>query len=207
MSTVKTFKFTIRSRWTGNPVFECDLEAKFESASEGVKLGAAVKMAIAAKADLSGADLRSAVLSGADLSGAVLRSADLSGAVLSGAVLRDLKDGALALAQTSIVPETGAYTAWKKCRDGVVVKLLIPEDAARSNASGRKCRAAFADVLEILGPKGGKRDVAVSIHRNSFEYRVGQRVTADEWCKDRWQECAGGIHHFITRAEAEAYDL
>ncbi|MBS4046552.1 MAG: pentapeptide repeat-containing protein, partial [Alphaproteobacteria bacterium] len=78
MSTVKTFKFTIRSRWTGNPVFECDLEAKFESASEGVKLGAAVKMAIAAKADLSGADLRSAVLSGADLSGAVLRSADLS---------------------------------------------------------------------------------------------------------------------------------
>ncbi len=146
-------------------------------------------------ADLSGADLRGAVLSGADLRGAVLSDADLSGADLSDAHLSELQK-----AQLSIVPEVGAYTAWKKCAGGIIVKLLIPAEAKRSNATGRKCRAEFADVLEIFGA-----EVAISAHDQKTEYRVGQRVTCDRWEADRWIECAGGIHHFITRAEAEAY--
>ncbi|MBS4045458.1 MAG: pentapeptide repeat-containing protein, partial [Alphaproteobacteria bacterium] len=78
-------KIAIKSWFTGTVLFEAEVDA---SLSYGKQLGAAIKMAVAAKADLSGADLRSAVLSGADLSGAVLRSADLSRAVLSGADLR-----------------------------------------------------------------------------------------------------------------------
>jgi hypothetical protein len=30
-------------------------------------------------------------------------------------------------------------------------------------------------------------------------------VVCDVWGEGRWVECAGGIHFFITRAEAEAY--
>jgi len=68
-------------------LFEAELEARYESESARVQMGAAVKIAFAAKADLRGADLSRADLSGADLSGADLSWADLSGADLSGANL------------------------------------------------------------------------------------------------------------------------
>ena len=139
-------------------------------------------------------------LSEANLSGAYLSEADLSGAYLRGAYLRGAKDiPAFANAQTVIVPE-GQIVGWKKCRDNVIVKLIIPAEARRSNATGRKCRAEYADVAEVIGAEAG-----ISRQDGMTEYRVGQRVTCDKWCEDRWEECAGGIHFFITRDEAEAY--
>jgi hypothetical protein len=65
---------------------------------------------------------------------------------------------------------------WKKCRDGVIVKLSIPETAKRSSAFGRKCRAEYADVLELIGG-----DVGISQHDGKTEYRVGQRITPDHF--------------------------
>ena len=82
----------------------------------------------------------------------------------------------------------------------MIVKLSIPEDAARSHAFGRKCRAEFADVLEIIGA-----DEARSSHDADFVYRVGERITPDRWCDDWQEECSNGVHFFITKAEAEAY--
>jgi hypothetical protein len=157
-------------------------------------------------ANLSGANLYGANLSGANLSGANLRRAnlrraDLYGANLSGANLSGAKNIPEELsARLTIVPEEGDYTAWKKCNGGVLVKLLIPAEARRSNATGRKCRAEFAKVLQVLGA-----DVGVSMHDQKTEYRVGETVRCDTWGEDRWQECAGGIHHFITRKEALDY--
>ena len=152
------------------------------------------------EADLSGADLRGADLSVTDLRGARLSEADLSGANLSGANLRGAKDiPVIAAAQTIITPE-GQIVGWKKCRNGIIVKLTIPAEARRSNAAGRKCRAEYADVSEVIGA-----EVGISTYDGMTKYRVGQRVTCDNWCEDRWQECAGGIHFFLTRAEAEAY--
>lgn len=164
--------------------------------------GADLRSANLRSANLNGADLRSADLSGADLSGADLRSADLNGADLSGANLRsaDLSgaQGAdLAIARTRILPD-GDLIGWKKCLNGVVVKLRIPADARRSHAFGRKCRAEFADVLEIIGA-----DVGISEHAPRAEYRTGTRVTPHEWSEDWQEECAGGIHFYITRTEAE----
>jgi len=154
------------------------------------------------RANLRGADLSRADLSRADLRGANLSDANLRGADLSDANLRGVKNMAtLFAARILIVPQVGAYEAWKKCKGGVIVRLLIPAEARRSNATGRKCRAEFVDVLEIFGA-----DVAVSMHDGKTEYRAGERVTCDRWEEDRWQECAGGIHHFITREEAEDYD-
>jgi len=151
-------------------------------------------------ADLSGADLRDANLSDADLRGANLCGAYLRYADLRGAYLREAKEIPTITEAQTTVPAQGTIIGWKKCKYGVIVKLSIPEDSQRSNATGRKCRCQFADVVEVIGA-----EVGISQHDEKTEYRVGQRVTCDVWCEDRWQECAGGIHFFITRPEAEAY--
>jgi hypothetical protein len=150
-------------------------------------------------ADLSGADLRDAYLSGADLRGAYLSGADLRGADLRDADLRDAENAEHAIAATRILPD-GDLIGWKKCKDGILVKLRIPEAAKRSHAFGRKCRAEFVDVLEVIGG-----EVGLAQHDGKTEYRVGQRVTPDKWDENWQEECAGGIHFFITRLEAEGY--
>ena len=145
------------------------------------------------------ANLRGANLRGADLRGADLRGADLLGADLLGADLRDANLTELQKGQLSITPD-GDLIGWKKCNYGVIVKLKIPSAAKRSNATGRKCRAEFVEVLEVFGAETG-----ISSHDNKTLYVKGQTVKCDTWCEDRWIECAGGIHFFITRAEAENY--
>jgi hypothetical protein len=167
-------------------------------------------------ADLRSADLRSADLSGADLRGADLRSADLRGADLCSADLRgadlrsaDLRSADLSGAknipilvagQSSIVPESGQFTGWKKCKDGVLVRLIVGKKARRSNASGRKCRAEYVKVMEVIGA-----EIGISQYDNKTEYRVGKIVRCDKWNEDRWVECGAGIHFFLTRVEAENY--
>ena len=104
------------------------------------------------------------------------------------------------------MPCEGSIIGWKKARapDGsdCIVKLRIPEDAKRSNASGRKCRAEYADVLEVIGA-----EYAISGRDESVKYIPGQRVTPDSYDLNRWNECSNGIHFFITREEAEAWKL
>ena len=164
------------------------------------------------RADLQGADLQGAYLQGADIQGADLQGADLRGADLRGAYLQgaylqgaDLwraKNAELALAMVSHIPAEGAFVAWKKCQEGVIVKLLIPEDAKRSHAGGRKCRASHAVVLDVIGAEDG-----ISSFDANVRYRKGETVTCHQWDEDRWSECSGGIHFFPHRLEAEAYAL
>ena len=98
-------------------------------------------------------------------------------------------------------PEEGSFIAWKTCGNNVIVKLLIPEDAQRSSATSRKCRASKAKVLEIFGA-----DKAYSRYDSSFIYEKGKTIEPiGSFSGDRWDECASGIHFFITRSEAEAY--
>ena len=148
---------------------------------------------------LQGADLHGADLQGAYLRGAYLQGADLRGAYLQGAYLQGAKNAATAIAMTRILPE-GTLIGWKKLRSNVIAKLLIPEYAKRSHAFGRKCRAEFAEVLELHGA-----DIGYSQHDPNFVYRVGDVVKPHEWSEDWQKECAGGIHFWITRAEAEAW--
>ena len=148
-------------------------------------------------ADLSRADLSGANLYSADLSGANLYSADLSGANLSGALNADL-----VIARTRILGE-GDLIGWKKCQYGKIVKLLIPKDAKRSHAFGRKCRAEYADVLEISEGKTAKSNSDTNSSVKPLTYKAGERVVAHEWCEDFTQECAAGIHFYITEIEAK----
>ena len=130
------------------------------------------------------------------------KRADLSGAYLSGANLIE----AIGLFAPMACPSVGAFVAWKKCRDDLIVKLLIPEDARRLSATGRKCRCDKAEVLEIQNLDGTNAGTtAYSTHTENFAYVVGQTVTPDSFCEDRWQECSSGIHFFITRDEAVRY--
>ena len=139
----------------------------------------------------------------ADLTGANLTRANLTGANLTGADLTETKDVHYPIA----CPEKGSFTAFKKVCGNYIVELEIPADALRSSACSRKCRCSHANVISITNSDGSPADVEVvySQHDSNFSYRVGETVKADDFDTNRWNECAPGIHFFITRQEAVNY--
>ena len=183
-------------------------------------------------ADLCNADLSGANLRGGNLYGANLRGADLYGANLRGADLRNadlcnanLCDADLCYANlrgakntdktawdayTAFYPlqcpETGSFIGYKKAADKIVM-LEICADAKRSSATSRKCRCSKAKVLSIThldGSDSGLTEVR-SNYSKEFVYRVGETVEVPDFDDNRWNECAAGIHFFITREEAVKY--
>ena len=161
-------------------------------------------------ADLRGAILKEADLEGADLEGADLREANLSGVNLSGANLNDsILDGVRYNHETTFFaiqcPEEGSFIGYKKAGNKIV-KLLILEDSKRSSATSRKCRCDKAKVLSIESLDGEEKFTEVeSDYDSNFIYKVGEVIEVNNFCEDRWEECAAGIHFFITRQEAIGY--
>lgn len=149
-------------------------------------------------AHLRGTDFRFAKLICANLRGADLRNASLIRADLKGARYDDT-------ILEMQCPEEGSFVAWKKLAYGRIAKLLIPEDAKRSSATTRKCRASKAIVLAIYNKNGGEVSEGRSEHDYGFIYWVGETVYPDDWDEERWAECSNGIHFFTTREEAEEY--
>jgi uncharacterized protein YjbI with pentapeptide repeats len=146
-------------------------------------------------ADLVEADLELANLAGANLMGADLVEADLVGADLVGVIVDEKTAG-----YHLVPPASGSFTAWKGCRDGVIVELMVPATALRSSATTNKCRAEFVEVIAVHGA-----DYGVSIYDIECKYVPGSTVRCDFWDKDRWMECGRGIHFFMTREEAYEY--
>ena len=144
-----------------------------------------------------------------------LYGADLCGANLYGANLSDANRVKLSLAKISILPDEGDIIGWKKAWTDnemsptpVIVKLLIPADAQRSNATGRKCRASTARVLDLQDEQGNSLTsdtTAYSSYDTDFTYKKGETVHVEDFDTNRWNECAPGIHFFITRIEAAEY--
>ena len=153
-------KFEIKNRRTGSAIFEAEIDCSID-ASDGVKIGLAVRAAVEKKADLSDADLRGADLSGADLSGADLSGADLRGADLRGAYLRgaDLRDTYLrgcpvkiegihqAVYAAASKPDTLNMSDWHTCdtthcRAGWVIHLAGDAGRALEWAMGTPAAAA-----------------------------------------------------------------
>ena len=164
---------------------------------------------------LHGVNLHGADLSYVNLHGADLRDADLSYVNLHGADLSDANHVQLSIAKTSILPDEGDIIGWKKAWTDnempptpVIVKLLIPADAQRSNATARKCRASKARVLDLQDKQGNSLPpdtMAYSGHDTDFTYKKGETVHVENFDTNRWNECAPGIHFFITRIEAVEY--
>ena len=173
-------------------------------------------------ADLSGADLRGAYLLNADLLNADLRGANLLNADLSGADLRgayllnaDLLNADLSGTKNvpyipMVCPEEGEFIGWKKAegnKNKVIVKLHIPFDAKRSSSTTRKCRCSKAEVIAIYnldGTEAGETTCHSDYDKN-FIYEVGKTVEVTDFNENRWNECAKGIHFFISRQEAIDY--
>ena len=149
-------------------------------------------------ADLSSVDLSRANLSRANLSGANLSRANLFRAILSGANLSGVKYDYNTIG-IHPAPE-GDLIVWGK-KGGTLVKMLVPKEAKRSCATTRKHRAEYVKVLEVIGAE----EAVVENEYGKTVYRSGEIVRCHEWDDDRWNECGGGIHFFLTRKEAEVW--
>ncbi len=156
------------------------------------------------RADLSEADLNEANLYKANLHGANLCEADLRRADLSGADLSGAKNLNFPIA----CPEKGTFTAFKKAGK-YIIELEIPDDALRSSSTTRKCRCSKAKVVSITNLDRTPSDVksVASRHDSKFIYNLGETVEVPNFDTNRWNECAPGIHFFITRQEAVNYAL
>ena len=164
-------------------------------------------------ANLSCANLYSANLSDVNLYStnfycANLYNVNLSNANLYSAILSGVKN----LNYPIICPEKGSFIGFKKAYNSIysrcyIIKLKIYSDAMRCSATSRKCRCSKARVISITNIDGTKAnvDVAYSGYDKEFEYRVGEIVKVDNFDTNRWNECAPGIHFFITREEAVDY--
>ena len=175
--------------------------------------------------DFSGCNLEKAYFIYADLDNAVFRGANLKEARLcdisrafwsdfadsdmTGAIVNNtefdevlIKD-AKGLNRDNYLPEEGSFIAWKMCREGRLVKLLIPENAERKGYSIHSCRASEAKVLEIYDKDGNPVDEAISIINENYKYIKGDTAIA----KDPGKNCgdAFGIFFVLSRSEAERY--
>ena len=166
-------------------------------------------------ADLTGANLREVYLSvsnlrGANLTDADLKYADLSGANLTGVNLKGVdlsgvKYNHITAFFSLQCPEEGSFVGYKKA-DNKIVRLLITEDAKRSSATTSKCRCSKAKVLSITSLDGKENfEKVTSDYDLNFVYEVGKIVEVKDFDDNRWNECAPGIHFFITRNEAVMY--
>jgi hypothetical protein len=151
------------------------------------------------EADLRGADLRWSNFSAADLRGADLRWANLEGVDLFGANLTD------AILPGFQIPQGVDLVVYKKGQRNSIITLRIPA-AARRTASlvGNKCRAEYAEVLEIQDAEGNSIRSVGGWRGFNFIYTVGETVRPDSYDSDIRIECTQGIHFFMTREEAVA---
>lgn len=180
-------------------------------------------------ADLSGADLTGAILQNSifyktNFSNANLRKADLSNGIFdkcdfTGADFHEatLTNARLGYAKnipeyvkdmTRVCPKEGSFIGWKWCMSNKIVKLEIPENAKRSNATSRKCRCSKAKVISIEDIYGKTLDdtmVVNGIFGDKIIYKIGKMAYPDSFDENNWNECSHGIHFFMTREEAVEY--
>jgi hypothetical protein len=159
-----------------------------------------------ARAYLAGANLERANLAGANLERANLTDANLTDANLAGANLTGATYNNKTIWPTfQICPESGSFIGYKKLQQKRIAKLQIPAKAKRvSTPIGRKCRAEFVKVLEIIDLDGNKWTAGRSLHNGAL-YNVGQIFKPDSFDPNFLEECTNGVHFFITRKEAEQY--
>ena len=152
-------------------------------------------------ANLERASLRRVNLTYADIRGAKLYAAVLENAILDNIIFDDKTENF-----RIHCPEQGAFVAYKKGLDNLIIKLLIPSDARRVSSTMNCCRCDKAKVLEIKNFEGTKFfDEAWSTVAENFCYKLGEWVYAENFNEDRWYDSTGGIHFWMTEDETKAY--
>ena len=163
-----------------------------------------------AYANLAYADLRNAELGNANLSYLSVGDTDFSSADLRGTNFGSTTLGYIDLSDVKayqVPPSDGSFIGWKKVKNKLIVKLMILEDAKRSSAFGRKCRCDKALVLDIqkLNGESANTTIVTSTYQEDFKYEINKIVQVEDFNENRFEECAPGIHFFITRDEAVDY--
>ena len=157
-----------------------------------------------ATADLSWANLSGADLSNANLSRTILSHTDLYDANLSNANLRKTKGDLIDFRRGKILTES--IVGYKKCRYDIIVTLEIPCGAIVFSINGYKCRTNKAKVIAINDKKGN--DVYRAYSRYQYmTYYVGDIFNITNFDLIYNEECGKGIHFFMSRKEAEEYEL
>lgn len=151
-------------------------------------------------------DFSKANFKGANLEGAILSRTDFSGANLEDTNFEKTQVENIYGGHPVVCPESGTFTAWKKAKN-YIIKLEVFEDAKRSSATSRECRCDKAKVVAIENIDGSESHITEvnSNYDKEFIYRVGEVVSVEAFDDNRWNECAPGIHFFITREEAARY--
>lgn len=134
---------------------------------------------------------------------ASFEGANMEGIELEGSPIDDeAVEGAKNLFIPMVCPEEGSFIAWKKCRDGKIVKLQITENALRTGGARYSCRASEVLILDIFDGENNC-DEAISIDDETMIYRKGELVKDKEEFDPSLLHSGAGIYFFITRAEAE----
>ena len=147
-------------------------------------------------ADLYRTDLRYTNLCYVDLCGAKLDSAQLNNSNLANTILDNTERYRLGMILKK------PMTAWKKCRNNKVVKLMIPKGSIVFCVNGKKYRSNKAKVISV---NDSSKETAVSFNDGKFVYVPGERLEIDDFDLRNTVECSTGIHFFRTRKEAEEY--
>ena len=168
-------KIQIKSRWTGNILFE------YEKEENTIK--DTVVEAVKSRADLRDADLRDADLSRADLSDADLRDADLRDAYLSRADLRGayLSRADLRGAYLSRADLRGAYLRDADLRGAYLSRAdLSRADLSRADLRGADLsRAKELPYLPLSCPSDGAFVAWKKVKSLSSSYLVKLQVPED----------------------------
>jgi hypothetical protein len=122
-------------------------------------------------------------------------------------------------------------TVWKKSRDSSIIELIVLEDGliptklrkqiqfktqqvslqsdycTTKYNNFRKCRVPKAYVVSITDCDGKLTYSAASYEDAYFIYKVGSIVVPDSFDSNPDEICTHGIHVFLSREEAVAYDL
>ena len=139
---VQIMKYEVLNRYTSEVQFTAEIDCE-ESASRSIKLGLAIKWALASDANLVGANLINANLAGANLVGANLINANLAGANLAGANLVGANLAYANLAGANLVGANLAYA-------NLTGANLINANLAGANLAGANNRRFKSDLWMIL---------------------------------------------------------
>lgn len=94
--------------------------------------------------------------------------------------------------------------------DGVIPTRHRTGTADNWEDGHRKCRipkAYVAEIIDMPEEKYSDKPNVLYAGRDLFEYKVGEVVTPDAWDNNPNYICTHGIHVFLTRKEAEAYNV
>ena len=97
-------------------------------------------------------------------------------------------------------------TVYKKLESQKIAVLQLEKGQIFQSEKHKKCRTDRAIVLKIESIDGKTQYTdGYSIKDSNFKYEVGKTVSAKY--DEQIEECASGIHFFLTREKAEKFSL